>query len=142
MPQFVQVNPSSKFCLYSLLLILLVGISGCSPKAELVVGGLYSMNDGEGSFGVIKVIAIEEKGTHVRLYRNRWTDRPTTIDEATLTLAVNPSHIIYGAEHLALTRKGFYSLQPVFIKQGTVTPEEIQPYKIWTTSGANYIGEP
>lgn len=36
---------------------------------ELKVGGLYSVNDGEGNYRVAKILALDDSAVHIRLYK-------------------------------------------------------------------------
>ena len=48
----------------------------CGRKPSAVVGGLYAVNDGGGAHRVVKVVAVDKDGVHIRLFKNAWKERP------------------------------------------------------------------
>lgn len=49
-------------------------------------GDTYSVANGDGSFGVVKILAVQPRVLTVRIYTNVYDERPTTLDPATLRL--------------------------------------------------------
>ena len=42
--------------------------SKSETKTELVTGGLYASENSDGTYGISKILALEENGVHVRMY--------------------------------------------------------------------------
>src|SRR5206468_3276370 len=57
-----------------------------SLPANLEVGGLYSINSGDGQFGVAKLLAYGDGICHVRIYAQKFSSRPATVDTSILSL--------------------------------------------------------
>ncbi len=134
-----------KFTAFLISLLLLFSF-GCSSQnsdlkvvrvepdmknTELKVGGIYSINDGEGRFGIAKILALDEDAVHIRLYKNKFPSRPQTIDLNTLSLGTINDKDVIGIGHLPLSREGFINWQPVFIAEAPVTKEELEGYEMW-----------
>ncbi len=120
-------------------LILLIGLAlfatACDPKEDPMdkwrVGGLYSVANGDGSFGVVKVLVLEPDAVHVRIYKQKFANRPTFVDPQSLSLGGIKDRNGMGIGHLPLSRTTFASWQPFFISQQTVSDEELDGYKMW-----------
>ena len=115
---------------------------------NLVPGALYSIRgSAEGTFQVIKVLALDDLGIHICLYGNAFARRPTTIAPELLDtapfLSLAPEDI--GQEwplsvgHLPLMVSTFLGMQPVFITRTDVIPEELEGYEEWKEAGGGYI---
>ena len=125
------------------ILCILMGIfaflSGCS-KSGPIEGGLYYTPGEKGGYTVLKVLKIDDKGVHVRLYSNQYSSPPTHIDEATLYMAgMNRKEgEALGMGHLPLSKKAFEGWKAVFIQQSTVNEEELDGYKEWQKANGGY----
>ena len=132
----------------SLLFVLIItsavlwGLAGCgrSSKPEFSVGAYYSVEAERGGFRVAKILAVDKKGVHIRLYQNRFAERPPEIAPDELTLG-SPDDEGSGIEHAAVLLRTFTTWKPVFIVQGSVTEEELDGYKAWQESLGEYLGE-
>ena len=86
-----------------LYILLLISISiGCTEsnslaetteitsdsKTELITGGLYASINSDGSFGISKLLVIEEKGVHVRMYNESFSELPENISSSELTFFI------------------------------------------------------
>ena len=97
---------------------------------EWRVGGLYSTDNGKGQFSVVKILVLEPDSVHVRIYQQKFSSRPTSIDPTLLTLGkLGDERFSIG--HLPLSRKTFASWEPVFISQQSVSEPEREGYKTW-----------
>jgi hypothetical protein len=124
--------------LFMLLAALAFTYFGCAMNknnSELKVGGLYSVNDSEGTYRIAKVLALDEDAVHVRLYKNKFPSRPQTVDPSTLSLGSIDDKDGFGMGHLPLSREGFANWQPVFISQTSVSEEELEGYRMWKEAG-------
>jgi hypothetical protein len=84
------------------------------------------VNDSTGkSFGVVKVLKIENDTYHIRTYGVSFDKRPQDIDVK--DLKATPA----GIGHLPIAKKDFLGWNPEVIVQQTVTEEELEGYKLW-----------
>ena len=111
-------------------------LSACMTRSEsLQVGGLYSIDNGDGSFGVAKLLAVDDSAAHVRVYKNRFAKRPTQVQPAELTLGSINDSDGFGMGHLPLQREAFLSWKPQLIAVAPTTDEELEGYKMWKEAG-------
>jgi hypothetical protein len=115
--------------------------SGESTRVTAEAGSLYTVDDGEGWFRVAKVLAVDEKGVHIRLYKNRFKDRPGNVDKAALSLGRIDDPDGFGMGHLPLTRAAFVAWKPKLLERGTVSDEELDGFLEWQKSGGGYFGK-
>ena len=94
------------------------------------VGGLYSTAEGN-QFSVIKILALERDAVHIRIYKQKFSARPTSIDPASLTLAKLGDKDGFSIGHVPLSRQTFASWKRVFIKQQSVSDGELEGYRTW-----------
>jgi len=96
-------------------------------SASLQAGGIYSTTDGKGGFGIVKLLAHEDGICHARIYKQKFSTRPTTVDIGSLSLGKpgDPD------SHIPIFSDGFLEWQPVLITTATVTPDELEGYKLW-----------
>jgi hypothetical protein len=76
-------------CLVSFVAAALMML-GCdrqkSAAEDWHAGGVYSMGEAHGQFSVAKILVVEPEEVHVRIYKQRFSARPTSVDPASLTL--------------------------------------------------------
>jgi hypothetical protein len=127
----------SKFIIPTLILvgIAIVLVACRKSSAALEVGGIYSTDDGKGRYGVVKLLAHAEGICHVRVYKQKFSARPTTVDVTSLSLGKPGDPDGFGMGHIPLREAAFLEWQPVLITELKVTPEELEGYKIWKESG-------
>jgi hypothetical protein len=93
-------------------------------------GGLYSTSNGKGEYSVVKILVLDPDVVHVRVYKQKFSSRPTSVDPGSLTLGKLEDKD-FSIGHLPLSRKTFASWDPVFIGQQSVSTSELEGYKIW-----------
>ncbi|MEY4199833.1 MAG: hypothetical protein RLZZ265_1573 [Verrucomicrobiota bacterium] len=127
----------SKFIIVALILVgIAVVLVACrKSSASLQVGGIYSTADGKGGYGVVKLLAHGDGICHVRIYKQKFPSRPTTVDVGSLSLGKPGDPDGFGMGHIPMREAGFLESQPVLITKTTVTPDELEGYKIWKESG-------
>ncbi len=108
-----------------------------SKPAEIVVGGLYYSEDEDGAYAVMKVLAVDDFAVHLRSYANKFTEPPVDLDPAVLTLGGIDSPGGFGIGHFPLAREGFFSGNPVFIKQVPVADDELEGYRLYLEAMTN-----
>lgn len=120
----------------ALTLFLLIFISGIAPgcgnqKDSIKAGSICTVEDGEGKFGVIKILVIDDEIAHVKIYKNKYDQRPDTIDVKTLSLgSINDGEEV-GIGHVPLARKEFEDWKPIPVGFEAVTKEDLEGYEIW-----------
>lgn len=118
----------------------LVVVSGCSQEeaepvtkneTSIQVGGLYATQDEDGSWRVMKVLALDDFAVHLRSYANKFPEQPTDVDPEKLSLGGLDDSAGFGIGHFPLAREGFFNDNPVLIKVEPVIEEELEGYKIY-----------
>ncbi len=115
---------------------------------HLAAGAIYSIPGSlPDTFQVLKVLAVDEFGVHVRLYGNSFARRPTTVAPDLLDtspfLSLAPEDD--GQEwplsvgHLPLLASTFAGMRAVYITSDDVTPEELEDYRDWQQAGGGYL---
>jgi hypothetical protein len=97
----------------------------------VIVGGIYSIADGSGRFGIVKVLARDEGMCHVRVYKQKFANRPEKVEPSELSLGTIHDKDGFGMGHLPLRDEAFKAWQPVFILRTPVTSEELEGYQMW-----------
>jgi hypothetical protein len=115
----------------------------CGTKSETIrAGALYSVYGSKGYFQVAKVLATDATGVHVRLYRNRFTSRPSSVDFASLQLGSLHDKGGVGIGHMPLTHRSFTAWQPKYLAESAVTEDELEGYREWESAQGGYFGSP
>ena len=121
----------------SINLILFISISmmtfNCGSKDEPKIrpGSICTIEDGEGKFGVVKVLVINEQEAHVKIYKNKYNKRPSKIDIRTLSLGSINDKDGFGIGHVPMEKKVFDNWKPIPIAYEEVTKEDLEGYEIW-----------
>lgn len=105
----------------------------------VTAGDLYSVDDGEGGFQIAKVLVMDAEGVHVRLYKEKWDERPASVDVTQLSLGSVHDGGDFGIGHLPLSKKSFISRQPVLVGRQEVSTEELEGYEIWKENSGGYF---
>ena len=111
---------------------------GCGGHSNFQVGGLYSVEYGDGTYRVAKVLAVEKAGVHVRLYKNEWKERPQNVDPSVLSLGSVNDGDGFGMGHLPLTAKGFAAWKPALLSKEAVSKDELEGYEMWKEGGGGF----
>lgn len=127
----------SKFIIIALVVGSLAAVLVACRKSsvKLEVGGLYSINNGDGQFGVAKLLAYGDRICHVRIYAQKFPSRPATVEISTLSLGKIDDPKGVGLGHLPLREAGFLAWQPILITKTTVAPDELDGYNLWKEGG-------
>jgi hypothetical protein len=89
-----------------------------SAAGAIKVGGIYSYQGGDGSFGILKVLSNQDGMVDTVLYKNRFATVPGAIDPKTLEVSV---------KHEILSEAGFREWQTKLLMEQPVTASETQP---------------
>lgn len=114
----------------SAALLVLSMMFGCSTRSYKP-GDIYSVDDGEGKFGIVKVLALDPGVIHLRIYKNKFDNRPASIDTKELSLGRLGDEGGFGIGHIPLDIDGFKAWKPELLTNETVLEEELDGYKIW-----------
>lgn len=125
----------NKILLLSLFIFILVLIQdrGTKPK-KIKVGSICSVDDGDGKFGIVKILVIEAEIIHVKMYKNKYAERPVAIDINTLSIGSVYDEAGFGVDHQPIDRKAFDSWKPIVIAFEEVTDDDLEGYEIWKTA--------
>ena len=93
-------------------------------------GDLCSIVSGQGGYKVAKILKLEDGIVHVRLYANRFDERPANVDPDDLELGVIDDES-FGIGHLPLASSEFEAWQPQTIAHHPVQPDELDGYEEW-----------
>jgi hypothetical protein len=106
---------------------------------DLQVGGLYSVEAGDGSFAIAKVLAVEPTIVHVHVYKERFSVRVRDDTPAALILSSLRDSDSATSGHLASSPSAFFASRPFFIRQATVEPAELVGYYQWEAAGGRGV---
>jgi hypothetical protein len=121
-------------------LAALLAACGCSKEKgatvakddkSIQVGGLYATQDQDGSWRVMKVLAVDAFAVHLRSYANKFPEQPKDVDPAKLTLGGLNDPAGFGIGHFPMARAGFFKDNPVLIKVVPVREEELKGYRLY-----------
>lgn len=122
----------NKILLLSLFIFILVLIQGRGSKPKkLKAGSICSVDDGDGKFGIVKILVIDDQIIHVKKYKNRYAERLVAIDINTLSMGSVYDEAGFGVRHLPTDRKIFDSWKPIIIAFEEVTDDDLEEYEIW-----------
>jgi hypothetical protein len=122
----------NKILLLSLFIFILVLIQGRGTKPKkLKVGSICSVDEGDGKFGIVKILVIDDDIIHVKKYKNKYAERPVAIDINTLSNGSVYDEAGFGVGYLPTDRKIYDSWKPVIIAFEEVTGDDLEGYEIW-----------
>ena len=99
---------------------------------NIIEGGLYAIEQENGTFKIYKILVLEEHITHIRIYTNRFAEIPLDVDPEILHCGIDMNNLDdIGIGHLPLARVGFEEENPIFLKQMPVTEDELEGYYYW-----------
>ena len=107
------------------------GAPVANDKKSIQVGGLYATQDKDGSWRVMKVLAVDDFAVHLRSYANKFPEQPKDVDPAKLSLGGLKDPGGFGIGHFPLAKEGFFNDNPVLIKVMPVKDEELEGYKLY-----------
>lgn len=86
------------------------------------VGGIYATPEKDGTWRIVRVLALDEHAVHLRSYTDKFTEQPKDVDLAKLEWFIG---------HMPLAREGFEKEQRVLIKVVPVAEEELEGYRYY-----------
>jgi hypothetical protein len=113
-------------------------------------GGVYSVAVDDRGYAVARVLATGRRSVHVRVYSNRYRERPSTMERSQLFLApmpdlsdaaLNATHPdsrsdpgAFAIGHLPLRRASFAAWRPRLIRVEPLQPSDLEDYRAWRAS--------
>lgn len=109
--------------------------------AEYMVGAYFSVKSEKLGYKVVKILATDLEGVHIRMFSNHFNERPKSINpEDLFSDSINNDPKALGAYHIPLRYETFAEQwKPEFIAQGNLTDEELNGYKIWKEENVGYF---
>jgi TPR repeat protein len=107
-------------------------LSPDQPPQTVLVGAFYALAQ-HGLSWLVKVLHQEKGLVHYLRYAGPVSTIPRQIEEATLSLTLDPASLTFGAEHLALAEATFLA-QALFLQEGSVTEADLQGYTLYVDS--------
>lgn len=108
---------------------------------QYVEGGLYSVAAENGGYAVVKILRIDNRGVHLRLFSNIFRERPRHVDPRTLYLAGmdhKPNEQL-GMGHAPISYESFRTWNAMFIQKEAVQPGELDGYRMWKEAKGGYF---
>jgi hypothetical protein len=109
----------------------------------LAAGDVCAIPAGDSGFAVLRVLAVDSRCVHVRLYKQRFSALPRELDLTELSLGVfktdGTASDPFSIGHLPLTREGLGLSGPVRIFHRPVLGDELDGYQIWLESRGGYF---
>jgi len=100
----------------------------------LAAGDVCSVKS-EDHFSVAKILTMSGDVVHVRLYKEKFRERPQAVEMGTLSLGSIDDLDGFGVGHLPLSRGTFGSWLPARIQNDPVTDDELIWVSEWEKSG-------
>lgn len=94
------------------------------------MGGLYASKNEDGTFGVSKVLAVDDVAVHVRIYKNKFPALPQQFDTSVLSLGKLGDAGGFGIGHAPIAKEGWLAAH-TFLKKEPVRDEELDGYKYY-----------
>ncbi len=102
------------------------------------IGGLYSMVYDEKTFMVVKILALDTQGVHVRKFSETFSTRPVEMPLSLLNEeSLGESD---GIEFVPFSRGLFALLDAQYIQHSFVFPWELERFEGWKAQGLDYFG--
>ncbi|AUC81862.1 hypothetical protein [Lacinutrix sp. Bg11-31] len=109
-----------------IIIILLISIlvvykykSKTKKPKSLKTGGLYTLQSKDGTYGVTKILALDDFTVHARMYSNTFNTKPTKI---------NSSELKFSIGHAPMAREGFLKDKQELLKVEKVHESELEGY--------------
>jgi hypothetical protein len=92
-------------------------------------GDLCSVQLAEGDYRVVKILALRDGIAHLRLYADRFAERPFAVDPT--ELGRGGIHESFGIPHLPLNAEDFATWRPGHVGHEEVRADELSAYLRW-----------
>ncbi len=92
-------------------------------------GDLCSVELDQGEYRVVKILAMADGIVHVRLYADRFGERPFEVDPGQLDLGATDKY--FGIRHLPVSAENFATWRHGAVGHEDVRADELDGYEIW-----------
>jgi hypothetical protein len=116
------------------------GLPGGSGANRMKEGGIYSIDNGDGKFGIVKILKLESGIVHVRIYKEKFATRPESIKVEQLSLGSIKDKDGFGIGHLPISKNDFTGWKAVFLCETEVKEDELEGYNMWKEAGGGVFG--
>jgi hypothetical protein len=122
------------------LLAVLFGAAGTAGE-QWIEGGLYVAPHSSGNFAPLKILKVDERGVHIRIYSNVYPAPPAHIEESSLYMAgvdkleAEP----LGVGHMPISNETFSGWGATLVQQSSVVAEELEGYEAWLEAEGGYF---
>jgi hypothetical protein len=108
---------------------------------ETSIVPLVSIRDGD-RYAIAKLLHVERRGVHIRLYANRFDIPPEELNPWTLRLDRHDAPDL-SVGHLPLSRAAFAEMEPAYERLAMRSSAELEGYRMWKeASGAFFASLP
>lgn len=111
--------------------IAFISIKCGKTTDEITAGSICTIEDGAGKFGIVKVLVINDNEAHIKIYKNKYDQRPEKVDLKTLGMGGIGDKDGFGIGHVPLKRSGFEAWKPKVVASEPVTEDDLSGYKMW-----------
>ena len=112
------------------------------------VGSIFASREADGTFAILKVLAVDDAAIHLRSYANRYERLPAEVPEG-LTLGMGLKAILdarlrgedasgikptFGIGHFPLSRAAFATSDFVLLGRQPVEDAELEGHRTWQST--------
>ena len=127
-----ELDRNRKIALATAIVLLVFLLWWRGPRP----GDIYCV-DGENDYRMAKVLVVDSDAVHIRLYKNTFQERPSSVDPSTLSVGSLRDPDGFGMDHMPLSRSSFYRWHPRYMTHTSITDDELQAYKQWKKSNGS-----
>jgi len=109
--------------------------------SEYKIGSYFSIKSEASGYRIVKILATDLQGVHIRMYSNHFDTRPKTINLKELySNSIKDDPKTFGSYHIPLRYETFSEKwKPEFVVEGTVSDDDLEGYKIWKEEKGGYF---
>jgi uncharacterized protein YndB with AHSA1/START domain len=104
---------------------------------ETSIVPLVSIKDGD-RYAIAKLLRVEKRGVHIRLYANRFDIPPDELNPWTLRLDRHDAPDL-SIGHLPLSRSAFAEMEPAYERLAMRSSDELEGYRIWKDGSGEFF---
>jgi hypothetical protein len=108
-----------------------------------VPGQLHSVLwHGDGTYNVAKVLIADDRGLHVRVYAEQFSERPAVLPDV-LEVGSPYDGTVFGVSHIPVTVEQYEAWAPELLGEQPVVEDDLEGYRQWLAAAADtdYLGE-
>ena len=128
-----EMSRNRKIALASAIVLLIFLLWWRGPRP----GDLYSVDGEAKNYKIAKVLVVDSDAVHIRLYKNTFPERPSSVDPGTLSVGSVRDPDGFGMDHMPLSRSSFYRWHPRYMTHTSITDDELQAYQQWKKSNGS-----